>query len=357
MPTRSIDYGQVESIAQDFYLPNIRDQYFLSNAIWYRLKQAGRVRMYDGARAIVQPLSFSPEGGGGQWWAGVDKMDIRVRNPITAATFFRKNFSVPIVITRDEADSVGNDGHKILDLVDAKMNIAKPTAIDAVGTELFNDGTDARRIGGLQFLTGITSSTLASGITSDQYGGISRTPSVATWWSPQQYFTSSIAGSSNNSFAGARGFGPVGILWSRIRKASGKSPTILLSNTAPYQDFHDSLAGTGVYGGNVQGGGQRYVGQDTALAKAGFENFTYKTAEWVLDERAPQLATVGCVFAINEDTLTLVIHSARNMSMDGPYTPADQRVTVSYIDWSGELVCSERRANGVIGNIDITNIV
>lgn len=354
MPTRSIDLGQVESLAQDFYLPVIRDQYFLSNAVYYQLRAKGRVRHYDGGRAIFQPLSFAPEGGGGQWWSGVDKMDTRVRNPITGATFYRKNYSVPVVITRDEEDSVGSDGHKILDLVDAKMNIAKPTAVDAVGIELYNDGSDARRIGGLLLVTGANSD-VATVDTSDTYGGISRTTTASTWWAPQQIASASVTGSAS-TFAGGRGFGTVGRIWTKIRRASGKSPDMLLSNAGAYADFHDALAGVGIGAGTVQAGGQRYIGQDTNLAKAGFENIVYKTAAWVLDERAPHTAAnLECVFALNTETLTLVIHQKRDMSLDGWFNPYDQRVRLAYIDWSGELVCSERRANGVITNIDTSN--
>ena len=355
MPTRSIDLGQVESIAQDYYLPVIRDQYFLSNALYYSLKQKGRVRHYNGGRAIFQPLSFAPEGGGGQWWSGVDKMDTRIRNPITGATFYRKNYSVPIIITRDEEDSVGKDGHKIIDLVDAKMNIAKPTAVDAVGTELYNDGSDARKIGGLLHICALQSD-LTTAATQLTYGGIT-TSAIGTttsnaWWQPQQWTTASQTGASS-SFAGARGFGPVGVLWSKIRKASGKSPTMIVSNTGAYQDFHDSLTGVGI-GSGPMAGGQRFMPQDLNLAKAGFENLMYKTAAWVLDERAPQTSgNVGCCFMLNEDTLNLVIHEKRDMSLDGWYNPYDQRVRLAYIDWSGEIVCSERRANGVIGAINV----
>lgn len=351
MPTRSIDLGQVESIVQDYYLPTVRDQYFFSNALYYNLKQKGRVKEYNGGRAIFQPLSFAPEGGGGQWWSGVDKMDTRVRNPLTGATFYRKNYSVPLVITRDEEDSVGTDGHKIIDLVDAKMNIAKPTAVDAVGTELFNDGTDARKIGGLMLVTGGLA-TVAGVNTSGTYGGIAWSSSSNSWWAPQQYATLSTTGAAS-TFAGKRGFGPIGLMWSRIRRLSGKSPTMFISNTGAYQDYHDSLAGPGGAGSAVLSGGQRYIGSDASLAKAGFDNVMYKTAAWVCDERAPHTATgLECVFMLNEDTLNLVVHSARNMSMDQWYTPYDQRVKLTYIDWSGELVCSERRANGIITNID-----
>jgi hypothetical protein len=336
-----IDFGQVESNVQDYFMPGIRDQYFLSNAFYYRLQN--RVKTYDGGRAIIQPLSFTAEGGGGQWWSGVDKMDTSVRNPITSAVFYRKNFTVPIVLTRDEEDSV-NGPEVLYSLVNAKMQIARPTAVDSVGTALFNAGTDPKQVGGLQLVT--TTGTIT-------YGNISTTTTSNTWWQPQGDATAYFTGTAGvTPFAASRGFGPIGKMWAKIGRASGKRPTLLVSNWGCYQDYHDSLAGVGGVT-NFQSGGQRFVGMDSNLARAGFENVYYKNAPWVVDERAPHSATnIETLWMLHEPAMNLVVHSKRNMSFDGWREPVDQKVRIAYIDWAGEVVCSERRAQGSISNVD-----
>ena len=129
-------------------MPRVRDNYFLKNAVYYRLKP--RVKHYAGGRAIVVPLNFDKEGGGGQWWAGADKMDIRIRNTINASIYYRKNYSVACVVDRDEEDSVRGDT-AIASLMDQKMNTCERTAVDAVGTGLFNAGTDPKAVTGLQY--------------------------------------------------------------------------------------------------------------------------------------------------------------------------------------------------------------
>lgn len=344
----NVNWGQVESLVQDEYMPTIADQVFFENAIYYRLRK--RKKTYSGGRAIVQPLSFAIEGGGGQWWAGVDRMDTRVRNPITSAVFYRKNYSLPIVITRDEEDSVGGDT-AIAKLVDAKMQIARPTAVDAIGSALFNDGTDPKQIGGLQHM--IRS---APG-TSHTYGGITTSSTVNTWWQNQGDATSYVTGGAANTFAGIRGFGPIGRMWTRIGRAAGgrNKPTMILSNWGSYSDYHDSMAGPGGAGTNAYSGGQRYPQQDSDLAKAGFENVMYKTAPWVVDERAPHSAAhIESVFFVHEPSLYLVVHSKRDMSFDGWREPTDQKVRIAYIDWAGELCCSQRRCMGVLSAVDTT---
>ena len=345
-----INWGQVESIVQDEFMPDIQDQVFFGNPIYYRLQK--RKKIYYGGRAIVQALSFTQEGGGGQCGGGVDKMDTRVRNPITAAVFYRKNYSLPIIITRDEEDSVGGDT-ALTTLVKAKMDIGRITAIDAIGQAIFNDGTDPKQIGGLQHMIRIAPGT------SHTYGGITTSSTVNTWWQNQADNPGSnyVTGATGNTFAGVRGFGPIGRMWARIGRAAGtkNKPTMILSNWGSYQDYHDSLAGTGIGGAASMAGGQIYMQQDADLARAGFENVMYKTAPWVVDERAPHDANnLEQVFMVNEPSINLVIHGKRNMSFDGWKEPTDQRVRISYIDWSGEMVCSQRRCMGVINKVDTT---
>lgn len=339
-----IPWDEVNASVQDFFMPPIRDQYFLTNAVYYRLQK--RKKNYSGGRAIVVPLSFSPEGGGGQWWTGADKIDLKIRNPITAAVFFRKNFTVPINIARDEEDSVSGP-EVITQLVSAKMEIARPTAVDGVGSALFNNGTDARVIGGLAHAI-----RNAPG-TSHTYGGITTSSTLNTWWQNQVDATGTYATGGSGSFAGVRGFGPIGKMWVKIGRASGKRATMILSNWGAYQDFHDSLAGVGLYSGGLMSGGQRYMQQDADLARAGFENVMYKNAPWVVDERATHdSANKEDVHFIYEPAMNLVVHSKRDMSFDGWKEPVDQKTRHAFIDWAGELVCSERRAQGVITQVD-----
>ena len=337
--TRStIDFGTVETLVQDYYMEPIRNQWVLSNALWYRL--AKRMKIYAGGRSIVQGLTFVPEGGGGQWWSGVDKMQTAVRTTATAAVYYRKNYSVDITLSRDEEDSV-NGPDKLRSILDVKMENAKPTAIDAVGTALYNDGTDPKQVGGLLLAVKAVPGT------SHTYGGITTSSTNNTWWQNQADVTAYSTGpSGTGTFAGVQGFGPISKMWSKIGRASGKRPTMIVSNWGAYTDYHNALTVN-----------ERYTRpqQDSDLAKAGFENVMYKSAAWVVDERAPHDASnVEAVWFLNEPGMVLCVHTKRNMSFDGWKEPTDQRVRIAYIDWSGELLLTERRSHGIISAVTTT---
>lgn len=343
-----VPWGQVETSVQDDIMPGWRDQILFGNPAYYKLRD--RLYRFKGGRAIVRGLSFSVEGGGGQWWAGTDRFDTTIRNPATAATFYRKNYSLPVAVDRDEEDAVRGP-EMVAELVSQKLGVARPTAIDAVGQAVFNDGSDPKQIGGLAHMVRDDPSV------SHTYGSITcKTGAnpVNTWWANQADATAYVTGGSSN-FAGPRGFGPIGRMWVKIRRASGKPPTMILSNWGAFQDYHDSLAGPGGAGTAIMSGGQRYMRQDEEMAKAGFENVMYRTAPWVADERAPHTAgNVEKVYFLHMPAIQLAVHVLRDMQFEGWRQAYDQHVRVAYINWSGELVCTERRCQGVITNVDTT---
>lgn len=340
-----IPWGQVETSVQDDIMPGWRDQILFANPAYYKLRD--RLYRFKGGRAIVRGLSFSVEGGGGQWWSGTDKFDTTIRNPATAATFYRKNYSLPLAIDRDEEDAVRGP-EMVGDLMAQKLGVARPTAVDAVGQAIFNDGSDPKQIGGLAHMIRTVPGT------SHTYGSITTSSTVNTWWQNQADATGYVTGAAS-TFAGVRGFGPIGRMWVKIRRASGKPPTMILSNWGSFQDYHDSLAGPGGAGTAIFSGGQRYMRQDDEMAKAGFENVMYKTAPWVGDERAPHSAAhLENVYFLHMPAIQMAVHVLRDMQFEDFRQAYDQHVRVSYINWSGELVCTERRCQGVISAVDAT---
>ena len=81
----------------------------------------------------------------------------------------------------------------------------------------------------------------------------------------------------------------------------------------------------------------------------------YKKAAWVVDDYAPHDASnkEHLYFAFT-DAMWLIIHQDRDMSWDNWREPTDQKIRVGYIDWSGEICITERRAFGVIADVDAT---
>lgn len=337
----TINFDQVSSLVQDKYMPRVRDNWSLSDAFFYRLKEAGRQATWDGGRAMVVPLGFAPEGGGGQWWSGADRLNITARNVITAAIFYRKNYSVNVTVLRDEEDAVRGDT-AIARLIDQKMTIAERTANAALGSVLYNDGSDPKAVTGLQYAL------KDSAFTTQTFGNIARgTSSANLWWNHQIDATSYTAGTN---FPGTA-TGPlsaIGLMWAQIKLASGKKPTLMLSNVGAWSAYHNALT--------VNERLQRPQ-QDTALAKAGFDNVMFRTATWVADEKAPRTTgKVEKLYYLYEPAMNLMVHELRNFSFSPFRQAVDQHVKVGFIDWSGELVWDEMRCHGVQPTIDCSAV-
>jgi len=335
----TINWDQVASLVQDYYIPRVKDNFFLSNAIFYRWSK--KQTTYSGGRSIVVPLSYAPEGGGGVWWAGTDRMDTRIRNPIQAAQFFAKNAAVPIGIDQDEEDLV--DGPTaITTLLNAKMKIANRTIVDLIGgsTGIYNDGSNPKALTGLQYA-------MPDNNNAQTFGGISR-GTTNTWWNHQVENNGGTNYTTGNNFVDTGDFKAFDRVWMRVGLASGKKPTLILANWGGYTACHMGLMSKTSYYRPTQ---------NTQLAEAGFENIMYKNAPIVVDEKVPRSGSVEKMYFINEDAMLFKIHSKRNLAFSGWREPTDQFTRVGYIQFRGEICWDEMRCQAVIPSITTSSIV
>lgn len=350
MAITSFPWNQANTLAQDFIIPQIRENIFVSNAFYYRAR--GNLKEFPGGRSIVQPLVWKPEGGGGGWFSGADKLDATIRDPIQAAQWVPKNAYVPISIDWEE-EQVNAGPTKVLDLMTVKGEIARRTIVDLVGTDLFNDGTDGKRVTGLRYALRPFTGTAPGALPSQTYGGILRQgrydgsdggTQANNWWIHQGDNTPITLSATVNVLNPSGAFTGIGGMWAKIGLASGKRPTMILSNWGSYTSFHNALVLNERYGRPMQ---------NSDLAKAGFENVMYKNAPWVVDERAPRVGAtkLESIYLINEDTVRLVVQTGADMMYEPFRKPFDQMVRVAYILWRGELIVVEPRANGVFDQI------
>lgn len=339
MPVTTINWDQVSTHVQDKIIPRVRLNVFKSNAAWYRMQN--RVEHYAGGRKIVAPLAFEPEGGGGQYWAGADKIDIRHRNPITAAEYYAINAVVPIVVLMEEEDIVRGP-EQVMPLVTSKMKLANRTTIDLVGGSrgLFSAGTDPKALAGLELMIPDAPGTLHT------YGGISTSSTVNTWWQPQVDATAYVTG-PGASFVNATNWSPLDNAFARVGLASGRKPTLGFLNWGAFNDISQAC---------TKLDSSFRPQQDTDTRKAGFINITYKNCVIVVDEAVPRNVTtkVEKGYFLDEDGINLYVHEARDFSFIPWRMPVDQFVRVAYIVWRGQLCCVERRSQMKFSSIDTT---
>lgn len=353
----TVNWDQVSASAKNFHIPKLTDNFFLGNALLKRWR--GRQKNWKGGPVLVVPLGFAPEGGGGSFYSGTDKFDTTIRNPIKAANYFAKNAQVTLAIDSDEELQI--DGPQaVLDLMDAKMSIAENTMVDLIGTALFNNGTNAKSIGGLQ-------AALAADIVAraQTYGGITAggaAPASDTngWW---QHNADNSAiyttGSTGTLFQNTPGNTPMSSMFAKCGLRGNRTPGLVVSNWGSWTDYHNSIAKN-----------ERYdrPQQNTDMAKAGFTNLMYRDAVWVVDERAPRGATnfinstaqatdTECIFGIDEKAVSLYTHPSRNFNFDGFRKAYDQDVRAGYIFHRTELCFNQRRTSFVIGRVLTTAVL
>jgi hypothetical protein len=340
--TSSFPWNQANVMVQDYIIPTIQDQIFLSNAAFMRMK--GRTKEFTGGRRIVVPLGWRTQGGI-KWFAGADVFAPTIRDPFQAAEFTPKNANVDITIDWDEERTVQGKT-QVMDLMEAKGEWARSTFFDGMGSDIYNDGTDPKALGGLQFalkdFTGTTASPVPPTMT---YGGIPRSSTVNLWWNhvgdPGTY-TTGAAGTFTGGTSTGPSFDALNRMFARIKLGSGKSPTLILSNVGSWSDVHFSLVKNERY--------QRPQ-QNSDLFKAGFENFMFRSAAWVQDEKAPRTTDANKdehVYVLYEPSIRLWVDSGANFAYEPFRKPHNQMTRTAYILWRGELIVSEPRANGVI---------
>src|SRR5690349_17248015 len=140
----SFPWNQANVMVQDYIIPTIQDQIFLSNAAFNRMK--GKTKHFTGGRRIVVPLGWRTQGGL-KWFSGTDVFAPTVRDPFQAAEFTPKNANVDITIDWDE-EMTASGPEKVMDLMEAKGEWARSTFFDGMASDLYNDGSDPRALGG-----------------------------------------------------------------------------------------------------------------------------------------------------------------------------------------------------------------
>ncbi len=340
MPTTSINWDQVSTHVQDKMIPRVRNNVFNSNVAWYRMKD--RVEKYSGGRKIVYPLAFEPEGGGGTYWQGADRIDTRHRNPITAAEYYAINAVVPITVLQEEEDMVRGP-EMVMPLVASKMKLANRTAVSLLGGSdgLFSAGANPKALAGLELALPDAPSTLHT------YGGIQCSSSVNPWWRPQVDTTAYTTGTAGNFVQNAN-WAPFDKAWANIGlNSDGLAPTLVLMNWGGFND---------VSGACTKLDSSFRPQQDTNLRKAGFINITYKNATIVVDPNVPRNSSTKKekAYFLHEPSFNLVVHEARDFSFMPWRQAFDQFLKVAYILWRGQLCFSERRCNLKMTDIDTT---
>ena len=324
--TETIDY--LYSATWAARLSQIQDNIFKAHVLWAWLTSKGRMKTVVGGRFIEERLlygkntTFQSVGKGGT--VSINPLDGRV-----VSRWSWKNVIGSLVRYRD--DAFQNRGpSQIASLVDEDIQIAENSAADKLNTMCFGDGTgnSGNDFDGLQNI--VADDPTASGSYAT-VGGIS--VSGNTWWENQYKDMSGLP------------FENYGITWMRTmfnRCADGnEKPDLILTSQTLHEAYEDLIGALQMV---VPTGADR-----SALADLGFETLYFKKVPVVYDKNAPW---TDKMYMLNSNTLRVIRSDIQWFELtDWHDIPAQPKDRAAYIIITGNLVCNNRRRNGVLFNL------
>jgi hypothetical protein len=302
----ALTYDQITAITEKKFIPKLVDNIFNSNVLLKKLK--AKEKLQSGGDKVLVPLNYAEVSASG-WYQGAETLDTTDNEVITSAEFEWKQLYANISITR--RDELRNSGDAaIINFVKSKVEIAEKTIRNNLSTGLYNDGTDAKQIQGLNLMLSA----------SNTYGGIDQ--GTYTWWQAQvDSSTTTLTLSAMQSMYGDCGEGT-------------EYPDLIIGDQDMYDRYHALLTPQ-----------QRFASEDEA--KGGFKSLLFNGTPVVVDASA----TSGDMIFLNMEYLDLYPHKDENFRMEPFIKPVNQNVRVGKIYWMGVMASSNNRRHGKLDAI------
>lgn len=294
-----------------------------NNALLTRMKQRGKKKPITGGNVIMQELSFQ-DNGNAMYYSGYEALAIAAQDVISAAQFDIKQAACAVTVSGLEMlQNAGKE--QMIDLIDARMEVAEQSIANLVASGIYSDGTGS---GGKQ-ITGLQAA-IADAPTTGTYGGINR----ATWsfWQNQLYdfsVESVTAGPTTIQTA-------MNKLYARTMRGSDVADLIVMDNV--YWSY---------YMASLQSN-QRFS-SDAKLADLGFVTVKFMNADVVLDGGIGGNCPASHAYFINTNYLFYRPHRNREFVAIGDERfSTNQDAVVRLIGWAGNITSSGSQFQGVM---------
>lgn len=311
------------------------DNFTNNNVILRELKKSGRVKPFSGGREIVEELAyFDAATANAGFYSGWDTLPTNVNSPITASRWDIKQAAVPIAISGlEELQNAGSE--QIIDLLDARMEIAEGQLMNLCNNALYGDGTGS---GGKAF-DGLQKIVADDPTASSSIGSINQ----ATW----SFWQNTKVDASDTASAAASASNIQLVMNAMaVRLVRGNDgPTMIIADSNYFLFYLSSMQTI-----------QRVTTQSSA--GAGFANLSYfatgrEIPVYLGDGASFDTDGTGMpsnhMYFLNTKYLHWRPHSRRNFTaMGGDRVPVNQDGMVKYMGVAGNLTCSNRKLQGVI---------
>lgn len=310
------------------------DNFTNNNILLRELKKSGRVKPFSGGREIVEELAyFDANTSNAGFYSGWDTLPTNVNSPITASRWDIKQAAVPIAISGlEELQNAGTE--QVIDLLDARMEIAEGELMNLCNYALFGDGTG----GGGKYFDGLQKIVADDPTTSTSVGSINQ----ATW----SFWQNTIVDASVESISPSSTTIQQLMNLAAVRTVRGSDgPNLAIADSVYFTYFMESLQAI-----------QRITSD--ADAAAGFTALQYngtgrRITVYMGDGMTFDTNGTGMpashMYFLNTKYMKWRPHSRRNFSpMGGDRVPVNQDGLVKYMGVAGNLTCNGRKFQCVI---------
>ena len=218
-------------------------------------------------RQMLIPLDTA-QNGSFQEFDGQDSFDVSVPDTARSAVYAMKNYGGALVFTWEEMEEVGDDQHRIFDLVKHRRKNLLSSGRDYLNADFFATSIANKKANALPVICSVDRS----------LGGIDSTTS--TYWDAQE--TTSVG-----AFASA-GLSNMRTMSNNILQASGKKPDIVVTTQSVMEALENELDADVRYS------------QSSVLAR-GSDVLKWKGAEVLMDDDCPS----GHMYFLQSDNIKL----------------------------------------------------
>lgn len=321
MATPSSTFTELVATTWRNHSKDVKDNVSNNNALYKRLAEKGQTRKEDGGLTIAQPLDYNANGTY-QRYSGYDILNIQQSDVITAAEYQWRQIALNVVASGLELRT-NSGSNAIVKLAKARIKNAMRTFKNNFSYDLYADGSLPNQINGLQALVADAGTGTVGGIDSGTW---------SFWQNAVQSAAAPLQGGAGITPSATTIESLMLPLWLNQVRGDDKPDLIVSSND--YFTFYEAS----------QVSIKRYTDSDTA--SGGFVSLKYKNADVIFDGGSGIPA--AHMYFLNTDYIELVVHRDADLSVQEDMKPYNQDATVIPVLWMGNMVCSNRRLQGVL---------
>lgn len=292
------------------------------NALLRYMKQRGNLKTEaSGGLTITCPLDYTTNSTY-QRYSDWDALNIAASDTITAAEYQWKQIAINVVASGREL-RINSGPNQIINLAKARIKNAMRTFNNNFSTDLYSDGTLSNQVNGLQAIIANTPTNTVGGIDANTW---------TFWKNTVQSAASPLQGGGAVTVSATTIEGSMMLpLWLALDRGPDDQPDLIVMDNIYYQYFENSQVSL-----------KRYASSQSA--DAGFVTLKYKGADVIYDSAI----SASTAYFINSEYLSLVVHPDADLEVMEDARPVNQDGVVTPLLWMGNLVCSNRKQNGVM---------